>query len=571
MPNMLLGGQQPYEPSGYFMDNPTAVEVTLCHSPAVAGAKFRVVRSAGNASQPRGIKLQMPAKKNVMKQQVFGYVSIPWLEDWYGDVMDPTAIEHAAHSFLYNMTQGNSEGNGIGEEHMWFWNHAHVIQSAIDYSGGIYGVPGGWWFAVQITDPTTWQKVMSEEYTGFSLGSYVSWTDTHSEDVRLGILQNIPNMKAVSPVKPTKGKFGMFKDPGAFGFPTEQSDYADPANNKFPLNTRSRAYATLRYVLQNYDSEGYSIDELKFIVRRMLAAITAHGDDVPKEFLERAGFGSKQNVLDFAAENGMKSQSVPNLSLEEVTNMALSPDILEAIQTAVHDTVGTEMAAQKTMLDNIQKSLQSMNQQAPAPAQQTTPAAPAQQAPAPAQQTTPAAPAQQTPAPAQQTTPAAPAAPAQQTTPAPTQAPALPAATQQSFSLDDIKNVVTEVLKGQQAAPVTPAAPAPTPAMQNLNPTDLATAIAQQTAAAIAEQNRQNLAAMQGIADAIASMPLPRATSVKTMSADQKAQFIQNMVAKVQSGMDITSEEGRLAEQMGVDFNADNPFAALGISLDAKK
>ena len=76
---------------------------------------------------------------------------------------------------------------------------------------------------------------------------------------------------------------------------------------------------------------------------------------------------------------------------------------------------------------------------------------------------------------------------------------------------------------------------------------------------------------MQGIANAISSMPLPRSTSAKTMSADQKTQFIQSMVAKVQSGMDISSEEGRLAEQMGVDFNADNPFAAFGISLEGSK
>lgn len=535
---MLLGGQQPYEPSGYFMDNPTAVEVTLCHSPAVAGAKFRVVRSAGNASQPMGIKLQMPARKNAMKQQVFGYVSIPWLEDWYGDVMDPTAIEHAAHSFLHNIQQGNSEGNGIGEEHMWFWNNAHVIQSAIDYNGGIYGVPGGWWFAVQITDPTTWQKVMSEEYTGFSLGSYVEWTDTHSDDVRLKILEGIPNMKAVSPVKPTKGKFGMFRDPGAFGFPTEQSDYADPANNKFPLNTRSRAYATLRYVLQNYDSEGYSIDELKFIVRRMLAAITAHGDDVPKEFMERAGFGSKQNVLDFAAENGIKVQSVQSSSTEEVTTMALTPEILEAIQAAVHDTVGTEMATQKATLDSIQKSLQSIvGQSAP-----DNPAAPAQQS-------------------------------EPNTQPAAQAAPVASAPVQQSFSLDDIKNVVSEVLKGQQSQPTTPAAPAapapaaPAPAAQSFDAAEFAKIVAQTASVALAEQNKQNLEAMQSIANAIASMPIPRATSAKNMSADQRTQFIQSMVAKVQSGMDITSEEGRLAEQMGVDFNADNPFAALGITL----
>lgn len=548
---MLLGGQQPYEPSGYFMDNPTAVEVTLCHSPAVAGAKFRVVRSAGNASQPMGIKLQMPAKKNAMKQQVFGYVSIPWLEDWYGDVMDPTAIEHAAHSFLHNIQQGNSEGNGIGEEHRWFWNNAHVIQSAIDYNGGIYGVPGGWWFAVQITDPTTWQKVMSEEYTGFSLGSYVSWTDTHSDDVRLKILEGIPNMKAVSPVKPTKGKFGMFRDPGAFGFPTEQSDYADPANNKFPLNTRSRAYATLRYVLQNYDSEGYSIDELKFIVRRMLAAITAHGDDVPKEFMERAGFGSKQNVLDFAAENGIKVQSVQSSSTEEVTTMALTPEILEAIQTAVHDTVGTEMATQKATLDSIQKSLQSIVGQS-ATANNVAPTAPAQQS-------------------EPNTQPAA--------QPAAQAAPVASAPVQQSFSLDDIKNVVSEVLKGQQSqqptTPTAPATPAPAtpaaPAAQSFDPAELAKIVAQTTAAALAEQSKQSLEAMQGIANAISSMPLPRSTSAKTMSADQKTQFIQSMVAKVQSGMDISSEEGRLAEQMGVDFNADNPFSALGISLEGSK
>ena len=112
MPNELLKNQAPYESSGYLMDEPQAVEVTLCSDPAVAGAKFRVIRSAGSPDKPNGIKLQMPIRKTApMKQQVMGYVSIPWLEDWYGDVMDPQSIEHAANSFLKNLQAGHVEGN----------------------------------------------------------------------------------------------------------------------------------------------------------------------------------------------------------------------------------------------------------------------------------------------------------------------------------------------------------------------------------------------------------------------------------------------------------------------------
>ena len=119
------------------------------------------------------------------------------------------------------------------------------------------------------------------------------------------------------------------------------------------------------------------------------------------------------------------------------------------------------------------------------------------------------------------------------------------------------------------AAPVAPATPAPS--AQSFDVAEIAKIVAQSTSAALAEQSKQNLAAMQSIADAIAAMPIQRATSAKTMSADQRAQFLQGIVAKVQSGADITSEEGRLAEQMGVDFSADNPFAGLGLSLTDNK
>lgn len=580
MPNQLEEGQQPYESSGYLMDETQALEVTLCHSPAVVGAKFVVVRNQNGNNH--GMKLQMPAKANKVKRQVMGYVSIPWIEDFFGDVMDPTSIEHAANSMLHNMQTGNIFGNGVGEEHYAFWDNAHIIQSVVDYNGGIGGVPGGWWIAIQVTDPDTWDKVVSGQYTGFSLGSHVRYVNTKSERVRQAIFDKIPDLKAASSTKPSKGKPGMFTHPGTYGYPEEQSAYADPANYKYPVDTRSRAYATLRYVLDNYDSEGYSIDELKYVVRRMLAAIGTHGDEVPKEVRERVGFTSKQSVLDFASECEMKFQAAPTSSSEEANAMngtnSLPPEMLTAIQQATQTAVAEATKAQSAQLEEIKKMLggQHSTQSAPQMGQPN----------------------------AQQSAEGAGGADAGKDG----QGKGAEGEAKQSITLDDLRAAIREELKGQatqaggqdastpqtpqgntqpaqQTAPTAPApsqpnpapaAPAATPAQQSQDPNapvtvgmlqqtiaGLGQTLAQTVAQAVAQGTQGTVNAVQSVAEHIAEMPMPRATQLKTMTTDQRSAFIEEMKRKIQSGADFTAEEGRMAEQLGMNFDSDDPTLGL--------
>lgn len=526
VPNELLKTQAPYDPSGYLMDEPQAVEVTLCNDPAVAGAKFRVVRSAGNPDKPNGIKLQMPVRKKApMKQQVMGYVSIPWLEDWYGDVMDPQSIEHAANSFLKNLQQGNVAGNGIGEEHEAFWNNAHVIQSVVDYNGKIGGIPGGWWIAIQITDPTAWQKVLDGDYTGFSLGSYVRFVNTKSDDFKASLFQKIPDFKDKSSAKPSKGKPGMFEHPGEYGFPTEQSAYADPANNKFPIDTRSRAYATLRYVLDNYDSEGYAIEELKYVVRRMLAAIVAHGDVVPEDALKRAGFATKQSAVDHAGEVGMKMQSAATTTVEEEINMGtkLSPELLEALQAIAQDTIAPVLKEQNDKISALMASLDPKAQSTPDPKQVED----------------------------------------QKPTEEPKQVEDQKPAEEPKDQTADIKAVVLEVLKEQAAVQKKPAEE---PKTQAAPETDIKAVVAEFgkiMADELQKSQQSTAAAIQALSDRINELPMPRATVMKTMSKEDRTNHLEQIKRKVEGGFDITAEEGAFAEALGVDFSADDPFAGL--------
>ena len=528
VPNELLKNQAPYESSGYLMDEPQAVEVTLCSDPAVAGAKFRVIRSAGSPDKPNGIKLQMPIRKTApMKQQVMGYVSIPWLEDWYGDVMDPQSIEHAANSFLKNLQAGHVEGNGIGEEHEAFWDNAHVIQSVVDYNGKIGGIPGGWWIAIQITDPTAWQKVLDGKYTGFSLGSYVRFVNTQNENFKGELFQKVPDLKKQSSAKPTKGKPGMFENPGEYGFPTDQSAYADPANNKFPIDTRSRAYATLRYVLDNYASEGYSIEELKFVVRRMLAAIVAHGDAVPDDVMNRVGFATKQSAVDHACEFGMKVQSAATTSVEEEINMAtkLSPELLEALQAIAQDTIAPALKEQNDKINALLDSMKPKTQSAddPKPEEQKP------EAEKPTEE---------------------------------------PKGEEQKAQAADIKAIVLEVLKEQAAQKPTeePKKPVEEPKTQAAPDSDIKTVIAEFgkiMAAELQKSQQSTTAAIQALSDRINDLPMPRATVMKTMSKEDRTNHLEQIKRKIEGGFDITAEEGALAESLGVDFSADDPFAGL--------
>ena len=533
MPNMLLPGQEPYEPSGWFMEEPQAIEITLCGEPAVRGALFRVIQ---NADTKHTLKLQMPVrKKNKVKQQVMGYVSIPWLEDFYGDVMDPSAVEHAANSFMHNLQMGLVTGGGVGEEHVAFWNNAHVIQSCIDYTGGIGGIPGGWWIAIQVTDPDTWQKVTDGTYSGFSLGSAVHFVNTQSEDFKSKLYARIPDLRSYSATKPSKGKVGAFANPGEYGFPVDQAAYADPTNNKFPIDTRSRAYATLRYVLENYDSEGYGIDELKYVVRRMLAAIVSHGDAVPPDVMGRAGFSTKQSILDFIQNSGLKTQAT-HTSVEEDNNMSgtLSPEILEAIQASTQDSVNAATQDIKNQLASIQALLTGAKVQTED--SDKTPKNSEDTADEGQKDTAKKDDAQKDDSKADD-------------------------AKQSVLSADDVRSIVQgmlgEIQSKDQAASDKPLTVETFQAVLGEFGKSLATSLV--------ESQKGTVDAVQAAAQRISELPMPRATALRTMTNNDKSNFMASVKQKVESGADLSLEDMQRAEQLGADFSLADPFARLSV------
>lgn len=539
MPNSLAHGQSPYESSGYLMDEPHAVEITLCSQPAVAGAKFLMLRNiAPTQGQPDQVrKMQMPIRKSdKLKRQVFGYVSLPWLEDWYGDVMDPNSIEYAANSFLNNLQQGNTQGNGVGENHTEFWDNAYVCQSVVDYEGSIAGVPGGWWVGVQITDPTVWDKVISNQYTGFSLGSMVRFVSTRNESFLENLWKSMPDLISAQSKRPTKGKCASLNTPDTFGYPTDKSAYADPDNNKYPIDTRSRAYATLRYVLQAYESEGYSIDELKFVVRRMLAAIASYGDEVPVEVLGKVGL-NKQSVIEHAGESGLKIQTSQNPKEESTMadNLTLSPVTQQAINDAVSEQIKPVFQTIDTKLNSLLKG-------------QTTTETPAA--------TTGEA----------QTTATIDTKPGANPTVDPTTTPA-------QDSVIATAQAVLAILKEQgfiQSTPNSAPAPAAPAVSTSLQTADVAVVVAKAAAQAVADAMGTKLnevtTAMQSISSRIDSIPIPRSSQLKTMSKGELGSAKQALAAALKAGKDVNTHE---ASQLGFDMSlatVDEIIASAGLT-----
>ena len=145
-----LVATSPNTGSGYVFDGSDAVEVTLTACPAIDNATFRVVRSINGNIDPNfkqegkpknspeiASKLEdlssihgIPVNNVDSKMQVFGYVIVPWLEDYYGDIFDVNAIEASCHSFMKNVAQNTVMGKGgIGEEHYKFNGNAYDIKS----------------------------------------------------------------------------------------------------------------------------------------------------------------------------------------------------------------------------------------------------------------------------------------------------------------------------------------------------------------------------------------------------------------------------------------------------------
>lgn len=350
--------------SGYLLEDPHSLEVTLTGYPAVSNAMFRITRSKvtgkDGTEKDQILTAAIPVNsKKEAKRQVFGYVSVPWLEDSYGDILDPKSIEQAAHSFMHNLITKKVEGNtGIGEEHTMFYEKAYPIQSVIDYNGSIGGIPGGWWLGTQITDPDVWEKVASKQYVGYSLGSMVFYVNTTRPDFREEAFKSIPNLASIEASTPAKGKLGALSQLGIFGYPEDKSAYADPTNLKFPLNTAARAFATLRYVVDNYEAEGYTKNELKYMLSRMVSSLVRFEVEVPEAVRNSLGIKAQKSLI---ASVLSVVRGLSTLSTEEPTKEVDEMDrseVTELVQKSVKDAVTEEIKLQASAIkEDIQQSV----------------------------------------------------------------------------------------------------------------------------------------------------------------------------------------------------------------------
>lgn len=106
------------------------------------------------------------------KQIVYCVVTAPMEEDLQGDFMSAEEIEKTAHNYLI-------KSRVVGATHAKPMD-AQVVESYIapqdlEFTGQ-YGTQkvkqGSWILGIKVSDPKEWQKVLSGEYTGFSVGGF---------------------------------------------------------------------------------------------------------------------------------------------------------------------------------------------------------------------------------------------------------------------------------------------------------------------------------------------------------------------------------------------------------------
>jgi len=354
--------------SGFNFSRSDTSEVTLTGYPAVDNAMFRVIRSApekvegvekakadnSEVTQKLYELHQIPLVHEDAQMQVFGYVLVPWIEDYYGDIFDPRGVESAAHSFLKSVSAGVADGpGGVGENHWRFMANAHPIQSVVDYSGNIGGIPGGWWVGLQISNPETWALIKNGTYKGFSVGCYVNGAYYGDEErAKEVIWDKITLTFGRRTAKKPDKKCTQFQFPGMFGFPKEAEEYADPVNLMFPIDTNGRALAVTHYLLDMGKSASYTDEEVRFMVGRSVAAAQEKGVDIPDKVLERLGI-SKADKPE-AAKSTPESNEAPEVTSPVARDAEMDKE--NGLMTRIVDAVTTGLKSVFTNKSNTKNS-----------------------------------------------------------------------------------------------------------------------------------------------------------------------------------------------------------------------
>ena len=96
---------------------------------------------------------------------------------------------------------------------------------------------------------------------------------------------------------PVSGKPGGHKTPPK-GYPTNRTQYADPANYKYPLDTEARIKAAWSYIHQEKNRKAYGASELTYMESRIKAAGKKYGIKFNKEGRSRAPGDVETCLLD---------------------------------------------------------------------------------------------------------------------------------------------------------------------------------------------------------------------------------------------------------------------------------
>jgi hypothetical protein len=315
-PEAPLGKNSHY---GLAIADSVPFEVSLVDNPAVAPATFNHVFSIVTMSEsPTDESAELSVQENTPqadatesctlssvacifstisdKMQVGGYVLTPFLETYYGSIINPSEIEQACYKFMSSLTHGSTNStDGIGHQHSTFGGYGYPIEIFYD-TEGVYGYKNAWYMKVQVTDASTWAKIKNGSIRGFSVGFKSSADIMGHENYLSAIFDAIPDYSAITPTIPGRSTRGYTKPPELY--PKESYQYADPTNFLYPCSTSAQTVCCLHYLaVDNKQALSiYSESEKAYIFRKLCETAELQGIELPSDVKKKVSINESNKV-----------------------------------------------------------------------------------------------------------------------------------------------------------------------------------------------------------------------------------------------------------------------------------
>lgn len=273
---------------------------------------FFLTKSAEEPTFTKQVKLYT---KSDEQQLVYGVVYEPLVEDAHGDFMTAPEIEKAAHIFL-------KDARNIDTQHDFQTGVGEVVESyvaPVDFTIGEQLITKGSWVLVTKATEEVWEKIKKGEITGYSMA---------------GIAESIEKQEQAPSAPNEKGLFEVLKD-----FFTGASIQKGKMRERYEANQKHRNVWAAFDGLEGefYESlwENHTPDVADF------ARLKEAAQDFVDILNEIKTEGDVQKALEAKGEEVMKKEEILE-SLEK----ALSPisERLEAIEKKMEDPTTEETA-----------------------------------------------------------------------------------------------------------------------------------------------------------------------------------------------------------------------------------